>query len=162
AIGQSADPRGASMDTATRDTVKRAVRYVGLFVAAFLLPCAPAAADAGPADDGVFINVYSPITTEVVNRVKARTALALARKDRSIRTLIYDFNPDGSSCTRSFGECSELANYLRQLQDVKTVAFVHHSVTGHTVLPVLACSDIIMSRDAELGDALKGQTEPLP
>ena len=67
---------------------------------------------------------------------------------------MYDFNPDNDPARSSdYGTCRDLAVFLLDLQDVTTVAFVHNDVTGHTVLPVLACQDIVMSRKAKLGNA---------
>src|SRR5206468_862904 len=38
----------------------------------------------------------------------------------------------------------------------KTIAFVHAPVTGHTILPILACKEVVMSPDARLGPVLQG------
>ena len=103
-----------------------------------------------------------PITREVVNRVKAATERALEAKDPPIRKIIYDFNPGGRASTSTdYGDCRDLADYLLKRRTIKTIAFVHGEVTGHAVLPVLACQEIVMSRDAMLGDALRGSNEPL-
>src|SRR5262249_25829386 len=66
-------------------------------------------------------------------------------------------NPSGQpSGTSDFGPCLSLGNYIRQLQlrqfkpawpALTTVAFVQHEVTRHTVLPVLACGQIVMSNE---------------
>lgn len=113
-------------------------------------------------EDGLFITVANPLTSEEVERIKAKTNRNLQRTDRRIRKLVLDFNPDGRpSGTATFGECYELAKFLLRLQDVTTIAFVHHDVTRHTVLPVLACQELVMSEKAHLGDVLRGQSEPL-
>src|SRR5262249_10588519 len=39
---------------------------------------------------------------------------------------------------------------------VETVAFVHHEVRGFTVLPVLACREIVLSDQGALGDIRLG------
>jgi membrane-bound ClpP family serine protease len=150
------------MVAATRDSPRRALWGVALFVLAVLLHPLPAWGQGQPVEDGLFITVHNPITSDVVNRVRSLTEHALARKDRLIRTVVYDFNPQGRpSNTKEYGPCRDLAAYLQRLQQVQTVAFVHNEVTGHTVLPVLACKDIVMSREAKLGDGVRGQTEPL-
>src|SRR5205809_636453 len=59
------------------------------------------------------------------------------------------------------GACYDLSKYLLSLQDVTTVAFVHSKVTRHTVLPVLSCKEIIMSKEARLGDVADEPVEPL-
>ena len=57
----------------------------------------------------------------------------------------------GSQFERSLA----LARYLasERLNDVRTVAYLPRSVLGHAVLPVMACEEIIMHPDAELGAA---------
>ncbi|HEY1859752.1 MAG TPA: NfeD family protein, partial [Gemmataceae bacterium] len=59
-------------------------------------------------------------------------------------------NPD-------FGGCYSLAEYIRDLQGANTVAFLHGEVTGHTVLPVLACQQIVMSSEAKIGRVFADQ-----
>lgn len=112
--------------------------------------------------DGLFVTVRTPITSTVVNRVKAVANHFLDRPDHHGLKLVFDFNPAGApASTPDYGPCRDLAVYLLDLQDVTTVAFVHGDVTGHAVLPVLACKEIVMSRHARLGDALRGQTRPV-
>jgi membrane-bound ClpP family serine protease len=128
---------------------------------------APARAQDEGLKDGIFISVNSPVTTDVLNRVKTKTERALNRTDRPARTLVYDFNPGpgsgSASETRDYGTCADLADYLLKLstahRNVVTVAFVHNEVSGHTVLPVLACSEIVMSRDAKLGPVFRDPGE---
>jgi membrane-bound ClpP family serine protease len=87
-------------------------------------------------------------------------------------TVVLDFNPDNRKAeSDDFGSCYSLATYLRSLpRDVKglrTVAFVHGDVRGHSVLPVLACSEkIVFSENpvarlgkVTLGDKRLGATE---
>jgi membrane-bound ClpP family serine protease len=123
--------------------------------------------------DGVFITVQSPITSEVKDRVKDVTTRSIQRfketeaqaaaNERKTFKIVYDFSPanNGPSSSNDFGACSELAKFILRLQDATTIAFVHGEVTGHTVLPVIACRDIVMSSEAKLGNALRGQTDPL-
>lgn len=55
----------------------------------------------------------------------------------------------------SFGDALDLARYLAgdELSQVRTVAWVPRTIKGHAVLPVLACEQIVMGKDAELGAA---------
>lgn len=67
----------------------------------------------------------------------------------SVFKVICDFNPDGlPNRSENFGDCYELAKKLRDLQKqgVRTVAYVHGDVSRHSVLPVLACAEIVLSR----------------
>jgi membrane-bound ClpP family serine protease len=65
--------------------------------------------------------------------------------------LICDFNPDKQpNRSENFGICLELAKRIKELQDkhgVHVIAYVHGEVSRHTVLPVLACSEIMMSEN---------------
>ena len=131
-----------------------------LVLGTFSIGVAPAQ-DAAQAD-GVFITVHNPITTNVVNRVKAKTNKFLQQLDKRGLVIVYDFNPDHHpSSTSDYGPCHDLASFLLDLHSITTVAFVHNETTGHTVLPVLACKDIVMSSEAKLGDALREQTKTL-
>jgi membrane-bound serine protease (ClpP class) len=143
---------------------------VGFLLASCLLSAAHVRADEPAGDkrsadetvDGLFVTVPSPIDTLGVNRVKAITNRFLDRADHRGLKIVYDFNPDNDPARSSdYGTCRDLAVFLLDLQDVTTVAFVHNDVTGHTVLPVLACQDIVMSRKARLGNALRGQSKPV-
>lgn len=122
--------------------------------------------------DGQYIYVRNPINTEVVNRVKTQVRRFLDQNKQPGGKIIFDFNPQGNpSCTSDYGSCRELATLILGIQDVNTVAFVHGSsqdaeppppaVTGHTVLPVLACKEIVMSAEARLGDAVRDQAGPV-
>lgn len=105
---------------------------------------------------GVFITVPSPIDSRAVSRVKTATDRFLQRSDRHRVRIVYDFSPDGRAVGGSdYGPCRDLAEYLLDLQDVTSVAFVRNDVTGHGVLPVLACREVVMAPDARLGDVLR-------
>src|SRR5262245_51448343 len=96
-----------------------------------------------PREEGVFISVPAPLDTRAVNGVKAAASRALAQKERPATILILDFNPgDRAATSDDYGACRNLAAFLLDLPKVNTVAFVHRDVTGHLVLPVLACREI--------------------
>jgi membrane-bound ClpP family serine protease len=122
--------------------------------------------------DGRYIFVRNPINTDVVNRVKTQVQRYLGQNKQPGGKIIFDMNPQGTpSCTGDYGSCRELATFILGLQDVNTVAFVHvtnpeldrppPAVTGHSVLPVLACKEIVMSSEARMGDATREQTGPV-
>lgn len=111
------------------------------------------AQDAPAREDGLFVTVPNPITSEATNRVKETVERAV--NGGSVRKIIFDFNPNGQpSSSRDFGPCYDLAEFLEQQHQITTVAFVHAKTTRHTVLPVLACREIVMSSEASLGDVL--------
>lgn len=136
-----------------------------------LLPVPAARAQEAPRD-GLFLTVHHPITSDVANRIKETTAGYLQRfragaqdraaADRRAPCIVLDFNPDGlPSGTPDFGPCHDLARYLLELHDATTIAFVHSETTRHTVLPVLACKEIVLAEDASLGKVLPDNTDRL-
>jgi membrane-bound ClpP family serine protease len=101
--------------------------------------------------------------------------LVMGRIDRVLRTLpkngpravlVLEFRPregaEGANAQASdFARSLSLARYLSgdRLSHVQTVAFLPATVKGHAVLPVLACEQIIVARDASLGAAGINETE---
>jgi membrane-bound ClpP family serine protease len=142
-----------------------------------LASCGAAWAQDPPAVDGLFISVPNPIRDEAVQQIRLKVRDALERQKRPITVVVFDFNPDGQPAGSSnFGSCSDLADYIRSLQlgaahgqRIKAVAFVRGSVTKHTVLPVLACGQVVMSLEpdaegrprARIGNVTQGLDEPL-
>jgi membrane-bound ClpP family serine protease len=116
------------------------------------------AAEEQSTDEGIFITVQKPITSAVGYHIKAKAERALQRK---VRTIVFDFNPvRHATGTDEYGPCRDLADALARLQ-VNTVAFVHKEISGHRVLPVLACKEIVMSADARLGNVVQNNSESL-
>ena len=140
---------------------------VGWDVSALAQERAPAAEKpaAAPADRakpaGRLVRVSLPIgeNDNADAQVKRAIQHALAEMPRSGErpVLVLEFAPakgkfgEGSD----FGRALALAKYLssRELAAVKTVAYVPRTIKGHGVLVVLACEEIVMAADAELGEA---------
>jgi membrane-bound ClpP family serine protease len=102
-----------------------------------------------PAERGIFVTVPNPITSEVVNGLRERIA-----RNKGVAKIVFDFNPDGKEAsTRDYGPCLDLAKEIGRLQ-ANTIAFVHGPVGRHTVLPVIACQQLVMASDAVLGPVL--------
>jgi membrane-bound serine protease (ClpP class) len=115
----------------------------------------PSAAQDAPQADGIFVTVQNPITAGQNTHIQATIDSARRASGKNIKTIVFDFNPDGKdSATDKFGECYELAKYIRNLRDngIHTVAFVHAKTTRHTVLPVIACEDLVMSSGGQIGE----------
>ena len=133
---------------------------------ALLLPAAVRAADL-PAD-GIIVQVPTVITTESTNRLRAMLLGPLKRFEGGAArrggrfTLLCDFNPEGRRAVcDDIGASYGLAAYLRSLpgeiKGVNTVAYVHGDVKRHSVLPVLACSEIVFAENGVLGPAAAGK-----
>jgi membrane-bound serine protease (ClpP class) len=131
-----------------------ALLWVSLFTAVALLPAVAAAAA-----EVATVVVRLPITG---NRDEQIEASILRRLDRLGRgnerpLLILSFTkPEGDQVAATdFGRALELARFLGspRLDGVRTVAFVPDGVSGHALLPALACEEIVTGPDAVLGPA---------
>ncbi len=105
------------------------------------------------------VRVPLPITAEVeaqVRRVVDRLIDELPESE-SRPVFVFEFDPrDGQQGEGGgFPYAYALADYLsgERLAQVRRVAYLPRSVRGHAVLAVLACDQIVMHPDAELGEA---------
>lgn len=107
-------------------------------------------------NDGLFLSVRDPIDEQQFRRIKAQVELAI-RRGRKIATIVFDFTPDDMPAqTADLPNCQRLAEYIKSINPkITTVAFVHGQVQQHSVLPVLACSQLIMSAEARIGPIAK-------
>jgi membrane-bound serine protease (ClpP class) len=137
-----------------RSGLSGAGRGWGLFLALACLATREPSVSAQPAAaDGLFVEVASPLTTEVYESVRLRVETARKNAARPPAKIVLDFTPnDKDANTTSFGACHDLASFLRDITDIPTVAYVHAKVTGFTVLPVLACQDVVVSSRASFGE----------
>lgn len=106
-----------------------------------------------PVDQGIFVTVANPITSASVNQI--RETVTRADQRAPLKKVVFDFNPAGKeAATPDFGPCLDLARYIKSLRGEKnllTIAFVKNKVTRHSVLPVLACDELVMAPDAAIG-----------
>lgn len=124
------------------------------------------AAEAAPADSAPqeawsrLVRVPLPIIgthdTELKRTIGELVSQAPQGQPRPV--LVLEFVPldsDASGTGTEFERALSLANFLssKRTSGVRTVAFLPKTVRGHAVLPVLACEQIIMHPDAELGEA---------
>ncbi len=123
---------------------------------------------------GIIVQIPASITTESVARLRSSLHGSLKRFEQEASAkggqfvVLCDFNPEGrrNECD-DFGACYSLANYLSRLptetKGVLTVAYVHGDIRRHSVLPVLACQEIVFSEKARLGQVVvAGKTLPRP
>lgn len=128
---------------------------------------------AAPAElgEGRLIRVRLPLTGNADDHFKSAIQRALAQLSRVDRrplaepgarrrpVLILELAPqrregsygEGTDFTRAL----KLADYLssQELAPVKTVAYIPKSIKGHGVLIALACEEIVMHPEAEIGEA---------
>ncbi len=116
-------------------------------------------AEPGQPTAGYLIRVDLPITGDVDTRIRAAVTKILSNLPRGgpRPVLVLELWPGqteggvGSDFFRSMS----LARFLssRDLAGVKTVAYLPKTVKGHGVLVPMACEEIVMAPDAELGEA---------
>ncbi len=133
-------------------------RWAGPFALAVVwVALSAAAAFAQEAGGAMFVTVQNPITSDVAERIKNQVSFRTNDPNRAVRvqTVVFDFNPDDKPASSpNFGTCYDLAKVISGLRasGVGTIAYIHAPVTGHTVLPVLACGDqLVMSKAGVLG-----------
>jgi membrane-bound serine protease (ClpP class) len=107
---------------------------------------------------GQFFTVAEPITHETIARIRAATMqlvdTSASAEQASRPILVFEFLPGETAPGKSeFGACYDLANLItKELAGAKlTVAYVPQPLKGYVVLPVLACSEIVMGSSASLG-----------
>jgi membrane-bound ClpP family serine protease len=112
---------------------------------------------------GWFITVRNPLDSDEANRIKAEVHRFLDGRNPRGCKIVLDFNPEGlPRKTGDYGTCHDLAEFFLHepivQPPVTTIAFVRNDVTGHNVLPVLACREVVMAKTARIGDALAGES----
>ena len=150
----------------SRQGVLAGALAAGLLISLWLpRPPAEAGGEPAPADRvGRLIRITLPITGKTYDQVYRFVAKALREGELSgaAPVLIFEFDvpPDeaGFARTSQFGAARDLAYYLsEEFADAKatTVAYLPEAtrVEGHAVLVVLACDQIVMAPDAEIGSA---------
>ncbi|MDX1943996.1 MAG: NfeD family protein [Pirellulaceae bacterium] len=122
--------------------------------------------DAGAGAEPVVqrFDVPLPITGLVDQQVKQQVERALRKLPAGgpRPVFIFEFHPKPATAGEGseFGRALNLARFLsgEELAPVRTVAWLPQSVKGHAVLPVLACEQIVMQKDTELGAAGTDET----
>lgn len=136
------------------------VRFVLMLVG--VLAFAGAAAAQAVGDTGLLVSVPANLQTDDVGRIKSRVSDALASGAGRPKTVIFWFTPkDQDTTSPSYGACADLAEAIRGWNDVNTVAFVSRKLSGHAVLPALCCNNLVMSRDASIGEVVPAGSGPL-
>lgn len=101
---------------------------------------------------GRIVTIQGVIDSALGKRV-IDAANAAARDGDQV--LIFDIQAAQSD----FGPCYDLANHITRLGIPRTVAFVSKPLTGYAVLVALACSEIVLSEHAKLGDVGAGRAD---
>ncbi len=107
------------------------------------------------------IRVACPIDSAAESRVRAAVTRLMSKNTAGAAerpVIVFEFSPGQSDGGRGteFGHAFELARFIASdpaLNGVKTVAYIPRTIKGHAVLVALACEEIIMAPDADLGAA---------
>ncbi len=128
-------------------------------------PSVQHAADAPPNGNvGRLVRVPLPVIGNADTQVKRTVQKALselpAGDDRPVIVLEFGSGKSQTGQGSDFSRALALARYLssRELSKVKTVAYLPRTVNGHAVLVAMACEEIVMAPEAEIGQA--GIDEP--
>ncbi len=111
---------------------------------------------------GRLLRIPMPITDKVDNRVRrvVDSAISDAKRNGEWPVLIFEIEPGRAN----FGQAYDLANFLSSpaLNGATTVAWIPKTITGHAVLVAMACDEIVMNPEAEIGKAgeFEGVIEP--
>jgi membrane-bound ClpP family serine protease len=114
--------------------------------------------------DGRLIRIRLPLTGNADVHIKSTIDRAvdqltrLPRRDGRRPILILELVParrqGGYGEETEFERASSVARHIsQQVSAVKTVAYIPRTIKGHGVLVALACEEIVMSPDAEFGEA---------
>ena len=151
-----------------RELVPAALRLVGLAAllwtvanigqcqepAAEPVPAAQPAAEAKPPERkkvGRLISIPAPLTSNIVNRV-SRTATRVideASKRNEHPVLIFEIGKGSNK----LGITRDLADVISKLSGATTVAWLPQGCRGHSLLLAMACEQIAMPGDVEIGEA---------
>ncbi len=125
---------------------------------------APPPAAAPHAPTAVLVSIPLPLTAAGDTRLKSSFDKLLTELSAEVArpTVILEFRPGEKSdgFTGDFEPALALARYLAgsRFKRVRTIAFVPQTLEGHAVLPVLACEEIVIGPQAQLGAAGRGET----
>ncbi len=125
-------------------------------------PGGPQAPDASQKRLGWLFHVKLPINgqtgQDLQERVRKAIEAAEAEKARPVLIFEFDYPKDEADYARQtlIGSAFDLASFLSSdtVSQAQTVAYLPQSLAGHAVLAVLACDDIVMAPEAELGPAV--------
>jgi membrane-bound serine protease (ClpP class) len=111
---------------------------------------------------GRLIRLDGTITDKVERRIKQIVPPAIneAKEKGEWPVLIFEIRPGRSD----YGKALDLARYLcsKRLNGASTVAYLPETLTGHAVLVALACDEIIMAPETEIGNAGDAETSVKP
>lgn len=125
----------------------------------FRLPSDDDVSGPAPAPDtnqGVIITISDEISDVTTESIKRRVEQA---KETGADVIIFEIDTPGGYVTSALDIC----NYIKNLEDIKTVAWVNTDAYSAGSMIAVACDEIVMARASTLGDCgviLGGPTGP--
>lgn len=108
----------------------------------------PTSADESPKSGvkAAILTLHDEITDITTDSLRRRIDIA---KAEGATIIVLDLDTPGGLVTSSI----EIADLLRNLEGIKTVAWVHNSAYSGGALVAVACNEIVMSRSSRIGDS---------
>ncbi len=107
---------------------------------------------------GRLIHIPMPISDRVDNRIRrvVDNFINDSKRRGEWPVFIFEIEPGRAN----FGQALDLARFLSSpaLNGATTVAWIPKTITGHAVLVAMACDEIVMSPEAEIGKAGEFET----
>jgi membrane-bound serine protease (ClpP class) len=125
-------------------------------------PAAENDAKPGRSGQGFLIRVELPITENADTKIRSAVEQLVGKLDAHQPprpVLVVELWPNqGSGAGSDFFRASSLARYLsrdlvERFPQLKTVAYIPKTIKGHAVMIAMACEEIVMAPDAEIGEA---------
>ena len=117
----------------------------------------PAAEEPAAAEKrlGKFIAIRAPLNDKLDRRVRDQVRATIEKAKSEGRWPVFVF--EIHSGKTEIGQALDLARFISsdELNGATTVAYLPETVTGHNVLVAMACHEIIMNEDADIGEAGK-------
>jgi membrane-bound serine protease (ClpP class) len=95
---------------------------------------------------GAILPIRDMITDITAESLQRRITLA---RDLGARVIVFEMDTPGGLVTSSIA----VADLIRELTDIKTVAWVNPTAHSGGALVAVACDEIIMTRSSRIGDA---------
>ena len=106
---------------------------------------------------GQFAKISGTVDDATVSRIRNLALKLQNQAEQEDREVVLVLEITGGASR--FGQVRDLAKFLRspEVNRLKTVAWLDSSVTGKNVILALACNEIVMHPDAEIGDIGRGE-----
>ncbi len=114
--------------------------------AALSSPSTPFETSGGLSTKGAILALRDEITDITTNSLRRRIELA---REAGAKVIVLDMDTPGGLVNSSI----EIADLLRNLTGIKTVAWVHNSAYSGGALVAVACDEIVMARSSRIGDS---------